>query len=78
MDNQNQLLPSFKGMCLFQYMYYSGEYNKIDVALRTLIYFIESIEDEKAMKQFHPNVQKILPTLFSTFTNEEVDAHGRV
>lgn len=43
-------------MCLFQYMYYSGEYNKIDVALRTLIYFIESIEDEKAMKQFHPNV----------------------
>ena len=60
------------GLCI-----YSGEYNKIDVALRTLIYFIESIEDEKAMKLFHPNVQKLLPTLFSTFTNDEVDAHGR-
>ena len=29
------------------------------------------------MKQFHTFVAKLLPALFSTFTNDEVDAHGR-
>lgn len=35
------------------------------------------IEDEKALRQFHEFVPKILPSLFSAFTNDEVDAHGR-
>ena len=35
------------------------------------------IEDEKAMKQFHVYVARILPALFSAFTNDEVTAHGR-
>lgn len=42
-----------------------------------MIYFIEKIEDESAIKQFHEFVSKILPALFSAFTNEEVTAHGR-
>lgn len=49
----------------------------IDLSVRTLIYFIEMIEDEKEMKMFHEFVPKILPGLFSAFTNDEVDAHGR-
>lgn len=28
----------------------------IDMSIRTLIYFIEKIEDEKDMKQFHQHV----------------------
>lgn len=49
----------------------------IDLSLRTLINFINLIEDEKSIKRFHEFVPKILPPLFSAFTNEEVDAHGR-
>lgn len=47
------------------------------MALRTLLFFIEKIEDEKAIRQFTEFVPKILPALFSAFTNEEVSAHGR-
>lgn len=49
----------------------------IDLTLRLLIYFISKLEDEKTIKQFHEFVPKILPSLFSAFTNEEVNAHGR-
>ena len=35
------------------------------------------IEDERSMKQFHEFVPKILPSLYSAFTNGETDAHGR-
>jgi hypothetical protein len=49
----------------------------MDMSLRTLIYFIEKIDDERTVKLFHDNVPKILPALFSAFTNEEVTAHGR-
>lgn len=49
----------------------------IDLTLRTLIFFISKIEDERSIKQFHEFVPKILPSLFSAFTNDEVDAHGR-
>lgn len=56
---------------------YSGEPDKIDMCLRTLIYLIEMLEDEKAMKQFHTFVAKLLPYLFSAFTDDQVDAHGR-
>jgi hypothetical protein len=47
------------------------------MSLRSLIYFIEKIDDEGAIKLFHQFVSKILPALFSAFTNDEVDAHGR-
>jgi hypothetical protein len=56
---------------------FRGENLKVDQSLRTLIYFIELIEVEKDVKLFHQFVPKILPSLFSAFTNEEVDAHGR-
>ena len=42
-----------------------------------MIFFINKLEDEKGIKQFTEFVPKILPALFSAFTNEEVDAHGR-
>lgn len=35
------------------------------------------LQEEQAMKQFSEFVPKILPNLFSAFTNDEVDAHGR-
>lgn len=35
------------------------------------------MQDEMAIRQFSEFVPKILPNLFSAFTNEEVDAHGR-
>jgi len=47
------------------------------MVLRAIICFIEKIEDEKSVKQFSEIVPKILPALFSAFTNEEVTAHGR-
>ena len=47
------------------------------MTIRTLNYFIPLIDDERAMKQFHSFVPKILPALFSAFTNDEVNAHGR-
>ena len=59
------------------YATYSGEFVIIDTNLRTLIYFIEKIEDENAIKQFQEFVPKILPALFTAFTNEEVTAHAR-
>lgn len=49
----------------------------IDLSVRTLIFFISMIEDEHSIRQFHEFVPKILPPLFSAFTNDEVDAHGR-
>jgi len=49
----------------------------MDMALRVLVFFIEKLEDEKAIKQFTEFVPKILPSLFSAFTNEEVGAAGR-
>jgi hypothetical protein len=58
---------------------YSGESSEqIDVSLRALLYFMQAIEDEKSIKQFHEFVPKILPCLSSAFMNDElVDAHGR-
>lgn len=48
------------------------------MTLRSLIYFMEQIEDERSIKQFSLFVPKILPALFSTFTNDtDVDAKGR-
>ncbi len=61
-------------------MWYSTEStsDQMDVCIRTLLYFMQSIEDEKSIKEFHEMVPKILPGLFSAFTNDEaVDAHGR-
>jgi hypothetical protein len=52
--------------------------DQMDVSIRALLYFMKSIEDEKSIKKFHELVPKILPGLFSAFTNDEaVDAHGR-
>ena len=47
------------------------------MSIRTLLYFMQGIEDEKKIKQFHTFVPKVLPGLFSAFTNDQVDAHGR-
>ena len=47
------------------------------MVIRTLNFFIPLIDDERAMRQFHSLVPKILPALFSAFTNDEVTAHGR-
>jgi hypothetical protein len=47
------------------------------MALRTIIYFLELIDDEKAIKLFHEFVPRILPSLFSAFTKDEVTAHLR-
>ena len=47
------------------------------MSIRTLLYFMHGIEDEKKIKQFHTFVPKVLPGLFSAFTNDQVDAHGR-
>jgi len=41
------------------------------------VFFIDRLEDELSIKQFNEFVPKLLPSLFSAFTNEEVDAHGR-
>jgi hypothetical protein len=39
---------------------------------------MQTIEDEKSVKNFHEFVPKILPALSSAFMNDElVDAHGR-
>jgi hypothetical protein len=54
-----------------------GESLQIDLALRTLTFFLEKLEEEKSIKQFNQFVPKILPSLFSSFTNDELDAHGR-
>ena len=57
---------------------YSGETSdQLEMSIRTLLYFMQGIEDEKKIKQFHTFVPKILPGLFSAFTNDQVDAHGR-
>jgi hypothetical protein len=56
---------------------YRDNYIKIDLGIRTLLNVLEAIEDETAMKQFHTFVPKILPSLYSAFTNSETDAHGR-
>lgn len=57
----------------------SGENSdQIDVALRSVLYFLQAIEDERSVKLFHEYVPKILPPLQSAFMNDElVDAHGR-
>lgn len=47
------------------------------MSIRTLLYFMKGIEDEKSIKKFHTFVPKILPGLFSAFANDQVDAHGR-
>jgi hypothetical protein len=48
------------------------------VSLRSLLYFLQGIEDERSNKDFHEFIPKILPALLSAFTNDEmVDAHGR-
>jgi hypothetical protein len=58
-------------------MIYREEFETIDMILRTLINFLELIDDEKSMKLFHEFVPKILPSLFSAFTKDEVTAHLR-
>ncbi len=57
----------------------SGESSdQIDLSLRTMLYFLQAIEDERLVKLFHTFVPKILPALQSAFMNDElVDAHGR-
>lgn len=59
------------------YREHSGDLNRIDTSLRTIIYFLDLLEDENAIRLFHKFVPMMLPTLFSAFTNEEIDAHGR-
>ena len=59
------------------YSSFRGEYLQVETTLRTLIKFLEYIQDEQSIRQFAEFVPKILPNLFSAFTNEEVDAHGR-
>jgi hypothetical protein len=47
------------------------------MSLKALHYLLEKLEDEKALQEFTQFVPQILPALFSAFTNDEVDAHGR-
>jgi len=80
MDYLNSLLKyylgniiSFKNLCSTE-----SSSDQMEVSIKALLYFMSSIEDEKSIKLFHEHVPKILPGLFSAFTNDEaVDAHGR-
>eukprot|EP00347_Sterkiella_histriomuscorum_P024270 403331713 len=49
---------------------------RIELAIKVLINLLNLLEDEP-MKLFHQFVPKILPSLYSAFTNGETDAHGR-
>lgn len=61
----------------FNDFFYSDNYLKIELGVKTLLHLLSLVEDEKAMKEFHTFVPKILPSLYSAFTNGETDAHGR-
>ena len=50
---------------------------QLDALLRTLIYFLEKIDDEVQIKHFHVYVSSIMQALLSAFTNSEIDVHGR-
>ncbi len=50
---------------------------QVDMYLTALICFIEKVDEEESMKKFAPFVPKILPALFSAFTNDDVTAKGR-
>jgi hypothetical protein len=54
-----------------------GEFNQIDSCLRTLIKFIEKIEEADAVKEFHEYLSPILSSILSAFTNEDIGTHGR-
>jgi len=49
----------------------------VDMALKTLIYLIEKIEDETQIKEFYHYVPTILSQVLNAFTNEEIGSHGR-
>ena len=78
-NNLRQLSRHFQGTINIIHKPYSAETSEeIELSLRTLLYFLQAIDDEKSVKLFHQFVPKILPNLFSAFTNDElVNAHGR-
>lgn len=47
------------------------------MALKTLIYLVEKIEDEIQIKEFYHYVPTILSSVLNAFTNEEIGSHGR-
>jgi len=47
------------------------------MSLRAITFFMEAIEDEQRIKKLHEYVSKILPHLFSAFTNDEFGAKSR-
>jgi hypothetical protein len=54
-----------------------GEYCAIDFSLRTLINFIEKVEDDNRGKDLNLFLPCILQSILSAFTNEEIGSHGR-
>ena len=67
----------FKRKPLLLKIYRGETSDQLEMSIRTLLYFMQGIEDEKKIKQFPTFVPKVLPGLFSAFTNDQVDAHGR-
>ena len=47
------------------------------MAIRTLIYLLEQVEDEVLIKDFCHHTPQILTSILSAFTNEEIGSHGR-
>lgn len=77
-NNLRQLSRHFQGSIKISKLFSAETSEEIELSLRTLLYFLQAIDDEKSVKLFHQFVPKILPNLFSAFTNDElVNAHGR-
>ena len=49
----------------------------MDATLRTLVYFLEKVEDNENVKEFHEFVAPILSAILQAFTIEEIGSHGR-
>ena len=71
--------PSILGFLdnVLEQMSAAQEAHQVDMHLTALITFVERVDDERSMKQFAQFVPKILPALFTAFTNDEVTAKGR-
>lgn len=50
---------------------------EINMAVRTITYMLEYIEQEAIIKEFYQYVPPILSAILSAFTNDEITSHGR-
>ena len=53
------------------------EFVAVDATLRSLIYFIEKVEDHQDVKEFNEFVAPVLSAILQAFTIEEIGSHGR-